>query len=57
MLSLSLILVVRTGFEPDLGLTTYDILFTTTPCRHLTICYTLNSINDKSPLMSLVLQT
>jgi hypothetical protein len=29
--------VVRTGFEPALGLTTYDILFTTTPCRHLTM--------------------
>ena len=29
--------VVRTGFEPALGLTTYDILFTTTPSRHPTI--------------------
>jgi hypothetical protein len=30
------ILVVRTGFEPALGLTTYDILFITTPSDHLT---------------------
>ena len=29
--------VVRTGFEPALGLTTYDILFTTKPCSLLTI--------------------
>ena len=30
-------LAVRTGFEPALGLTTYDILFTTTPSSHLTV--------------------
>ena len=46
--------VVRTGFEPVLGLTTYDILFTTTPCRHLTILQTYNISCNKAILYTVL---